>query len=112
MFQAQYFVRQMRAAITGAYPRAALTNVPAGINGFTSPQQITQLLIHEYQRMANMGLVENASLFSAYLVVERDAVDPNRVNILMRPDMVNQLRVVATLVETHLELDAEQLAAA
>ena len=24
----------------------------------------------------------------------------------MRPDMVNQLRVVATLVETHLELDA------
>ena len=29
----------------------------------------------------------------------------------MRPDMVNQLRVVATLVETHLQIDPGALAA-
>ena len=28
MFQSMYFVRQIRQAITGAYPRAALTNYP------------------------------------------------------------------------------------
>lgn len=106
MFQAMYFVRQMRAAIQGAYPRSALSTVPSGINGFTSPVEIRSLVIHEYKRMASLGLVENADLFSRYLIVERNPVDRNRVDILMRPDFINQLRIVAALVETHLELDA------
>jgi len=111
MFQAQYLVRAMRAAITGAYPRAALSNAPTGINGFTSPTQIRNVILHEYKRMEALGLVENSSLFSQYLVVERDMIDPNRVNVLMRPDFVNQLRVVAVLVETHLELSSSSMAA-
>lgn len=106
MFQAMYFVRQMRAAIQGAYPRCALSTLPTGINGFTSPVEIRALVIHEYKRLAGLGLVENADLFSRYLVVERNGVDRNRVDCLMRPDFINQLRVVAALVETHLELDA------
>jgi phage tail sheath gpL-like len=106
MFQTQYFIRAMRAAITGAFPRAAITTEPSGINGFTSPPEIELELIHEYKRLASLGLVENTDLFSRALIVERDLIDRNRVNILMRPDFVNQLRVVAALVETHLELDA------
>jgi phage tail sheath gpL-like len=105
-FQSQYFIRSMRRAITGAFPRAALTDEPSGINGFTSPSEIELELIHEYKRLASLGLVENTDLFSRSLIVERDLIDRNRVNVLMRPDFVNQLRVVATLVETHLELDA------
>jgi phage tail sheath gpL-like len=107
LFQAMYFVRRMRAAITGAYPRCALTDRPTGINGFTSVPQIRALIISEYIRMQEIGLVEHSELFSRYLVVERDPVDRNRVNALMRPDMVNQLRVVAVVVETHLELEAD-----
>jgi phage tail sheath gpL-like len=106
MFQAMYFVRQMRARIQGAYPRAALSTTPSGINGFTSPVEIRSLVIHEYKRLSALGLVENPDLFSRYLICERNAVDRNRVDILMRPDFINQLRVVAALVETHLELDA------
>jgi phage tail sheath gpL-like len=105
MFQAQYFVRSMRTAITGAVPRAALTDEPIGINGFTSPPEIENIVIHEYKRLQSLGLVENVELFSQYLVCERNPVDRNRVDILMRPDFVNQLRVVAVVVETHLELD-------
>lgn len=105
MFQCMYFVRAMRAAITGAFPRAALTDEPSGINGFTSAQEIEMVVIHEYGRQQSLGLVEHQELFAQYLVCERDQVDRNRVNILMRPDFVNQLRVVAALVETHLELD-------
>lgn len=105
MFQAQYFVKAMRAAITGAFPRCALTDEPTGINGFTSPAEIKLVIMHEYQRLQGLGLVENYDLFVQFLIVERDDVDRNRVNVLMRPDMVNQLRVVATIVETHLELD-------
>ena len=50
--------------------------------------------------------MENVDLFARYLIVERNPSDRNRVDVLMRPDFVNQLRVVAALVETHLELDA------
>lgn len=105
MFQAMYFVRAMRAAVTNAFPRAALSDNDLGINGFTSPSQIRLVLIHEYYRLAALGLVENPELFAQYLIVERDSVNRNRVNVLMRPDMVNQLRIVAAVVETHLELD-------
>ena len=106
MFQAMFFVRQMRYRIQGAYPRCALSTAPTGIYGFTSPVEIRALIVHEYKRMQSAGLVENTDLFARYLIVERNATDRNRVDVLMRPDMVNQLRVVATLVETHLELDA------
>jgi phage tail sheath gpL-like len=106
MFQTMYFVRAMKNAIAGAFPRCALTDLPMPINGFTSSIEIRAVIIHTYQRMASQGLVEHPQLFARYLVVERDTVDRNRVNVLMRPDFVNQLRVVATLVETHLELDS------
>lgn len=106
MFQAMYFVKQMRQRITGAYPRCALSTIPTGINGFTSPAEIRSVIIHEYKRMQAKGLVENFDLFSRYLIVERNMDDRNRVDVLMRPDFINQLRVVAALVETHLELDA------
>jgi phage tail sheath gpL-like len=109
MFQAMYFVRSMRAYITSSFPRCALSNFPTGINGFTSPPEIRQALIHNYKRLEGVGLVENSSLFDQYLVVERNAIDPNRVDVLMRPDFINQLRVVAVLVETHLELTADDI---
>jgi phage tail sheath gpL-like len=105
MFQAMYFVRSMRTTITTAFPRCALTDRPTGINGFTSPPEIRIVLIQHYKNLEALGLVENSNLFAQFLIVERDLIDRNRVNVLMRPDFVNQLRVVAAIVETHLELD-------
>lgn len=110
MFQAMYFVRRMRAAITGAFPRAALTTEDTNIPGFASPGKIRDVLIHEYKALERSGLVEKSDLFAEALIVERDEVDANRVNVLMRPDVVNQLRIVAALVETHLELTADKIA--
>jgi len=104
MFQTMFFVRYMRAQITGTYPRAALTDEDSGIPGFASPGQIKDTLVHGYKALAALGLVENVDLFSQALVVERHALEANRVDILARPDLVNQLRIVATLVETHLQL--------
>lgn len=104
LFQAMFFVRFMRRLISNTYPRAALTNSPVGINGFTSPSQIKATLIHGYQLLVSVGLVENTSAFIANLVVERNAFDANRVDVYCKPDLANQLRIVAVLVETHLEL--------
>lgn len=104
LFQAMYFTRYMRALITSTFPRAALTDQDSGIEGFASPGQIRDLIIHGYKQLEAAGLVENVNLFAQALVVERNIFDPNRVDVLVRPDMVNQLRVVAFLVETHLQL--------
>ena len=90
--------------MTGTFPRAALTDDDVAIPGFASPGKIRDLIIHEYKRLVALGLVENADLFEQGLIVERNAVDANRVDVFMRPDVVNQLRVIATLVETHLQL--------
>lgn len=106
MFQAMYFARQMRRTITGAFPRAALTNDDLGITGYASPGLIKLVIMHEYKRLQALGLVENYDLFVQSLIVERDLTDRGRVNTMLRPDFVNQLRIVAAVIETHLELDA------
>lgn len=106
MFQTMYFARRMRQAITSTFPRAALTTRDSGIPGFASPGAIRDLYIHEYKLMEAQGLVENSEAFAEALIVERNANDANRIDSLIKPDLVNQLRVVANLIETHLELDA------
>lgn len=40
------------------------------------------------------------------IIVERDEFDANRVNVFMRPDFANQLRIVAALVEENLHLES------
>ncbi|MDY9036737.1 phage tail sheath C-terminal domain-containing protein, partial [Escherichia coli] len=51
--------------------------------------------------------VENYELFKQYLVVERDASDPNRLNTLFPPDYVNQLRVFAVVNQFRLQYSEE-----
>ena len=49
------------------------------------------------------GLVENYSAFEQNLLVERDVNDPNRVNVLYPPDLINQLRIFAVLAQFRLQ---------
>jgi phage tail sheath gpL-like len=111
MFQTMYFVRYMRAAITGAYPRAALSDKDTGINGFASPGQVKDTLIHAYAELQLVGLVENLDLFAKVLQVERDPEVATRMNILLPPDFVNQWRIAAVLVQTHLQLTSADMPA-
>lgn len=104
LYQASFYVRSVRAMLTGLFPRAALTDDDKAIPGFASPGKIYDAIVHHYKGLDALGLVENPDLFAQALVVERNDLDANRVDILIRPDMVNQLRVIATLVETHLQL--------
>ena len=60
-------------------------------------------LVAEYGRMELDGLVENGKLFAQYLIVEIDANNPNRMNVLFPPDYVNQLRVFAVLNQFRLQ---------
>jgi hypothetical protein len=51
------------------------------------------------------GLVEDLTNFKRNLLVERDPNDPNRVNVLYPPDLINQLRTFAVLAQFRLQYD-------
>ncbi|MNN86025.1 hypothetical protein D3C81_2033810 [compost metagenome] len=60
-------------------------------------------LIAAYGALERDGIVENAEMFNQYLIVERDANNPNRLSVLFPPDLVNQLRVFALLYQFRLQ---------
>jgi phage tail sheath gpL-like len=48
-------------------------------------------------------LVENLTEFKNHLIVERDPNDPNRLNVLYPPDLINQLREFMVLAQFRLQ---------
>lgn len=101
--------RRLRNRITQKYPRHKLANdgtrFGAG-QAIVTPSVIRGELLAEYADMEQVGLVENAVLFAKYLIVERDAGNPNRINVLLPPDLVNQLRIFALLNQFRLQYAA------
>ena len=68
-----------------------------------TPSVIRGEIIAQYQRMEETGIVENSDEFKKALIVERDTKDPNRINVLLPPDLVNGLRVFAVLAQFRLQ---------
>lgn len=101
--------RRLRNRITSKYPRHKLasdgTRFGAG-QAIVTPSVIKGELIAEYADMELSGLVENAELFKKYLIVERNATNPNRIDVLLPPDLVNQLRIFAVLNQFRLQYGA------
>lgn len=54
-------------------------------------------LIALMRELEEKGLVENVETFKEQLIVERNADDRNRVDVLAPPDLVNQFRIFACL---------------
>jgi phage tail sheath gpL-like len=98
--------RSQRHAITSKYPRHKLaddgTRFGAG-QAIVTPKIIKAELIAQYRADEYLGRVENAVAFKANLIVERDPTDPNRVNVLYPPDLINQLRIFAVLAQFRLQ---------
>ena len=62
-----------------------------------------------FRQWENAGLVENADAFKDALVVERNASDPNRLDFLIPPDLVNQLRVLAASISFTLQESLDEV---
>jgi phage tail sheath gpL-like len=110
----QEVVRTLRTAITTKFPRHKLANDGTRFGpgqAIVTPGIIRDELIAQYRIMEFQGLVENMDAFKKALIVERDTVDVNRVNVLLPPDLVNQLRVLAMLVQFRLQFSDQALAA-
>ncbi|WP_188260869.1 phage tail sheath subtilisin-like domain-containing protein [Azospirillum tabaci] len=109
LFTLATIIRRMRNAITTKFARHKLANDGTSFGAgqaIVTPKIIRAELIAQYSEMESLGLVENMAAFKANLVVERDSTDPNRINVLYPPDLVNQLRVFAVLAQFRLQYTA------
>jgi phage tail sheath gpL-like len=98
--------RSQRHAITSKFPRHKLADDGTRFGpgqAIVTPKTIKAELIAQYRFDEYLGRVENARAFKNNLIVERDPNDPNRVNVLYPPDLINQLRIFAVLAQFRLQ---------
>ena len=104
-------IRNQRHAITSKFPRHKLANdgTRFGVGQkIVTPKVIKGELISQYRIDEFNGLVEDVKAFKEHLIVERDPNNPNRLNVLYPPDLVNQLRIYAVLVQFRLQYNRGQ----
>jgi len=87
----RYIVTRFKLADDG-FPVQPGTNV-------VTPSGVAQEIIALFTELRNAGLIENLPDFIDNLRVERDPSDPNRVNVLLPPDLINQFRILAGLIQ-------------
>ena len=101
-----YVLRRLRAVVTSQFSRMKLANdgtrVAPGTNVVT-PAIIKGALIAEYARMELDGFVQESSKFAQGLIVQKNTLNPNRVDVLYPAVLINQLRVFALLMQFSLQ---------
>lgn len=97
--------RTLRARFASKFPRHKLaqdgTRFGMG-QAVMTPALGRAELIDLARRWEDLGWVEDVDGYKERLIVEIDATDPNRMNALIPPDLINQLRVFAGVVQFRL----------
>ena len=106
MHTSAYVINTLKTRITSKYGRHKLGddgNKYGSGQPVATPKTIRAELISVYNKLVEMAICENVDKFAEALIVERDVNSPTRVNVLMPPDYVNQLRVFALLMQFRLQ---------
>lgn len=102
LFTLSYLRYDLRNFILAKYPRHKLasdgTRFGAG-QQIVTPRLLKAELLTRFRAWEEKGLVENFDQFKKDLIVERNASDPNRLDVLLPPDVINQLRVTAAKIQ-------------
>lgn len=100
-----YIRYAVRARIALRYPRHKLaddgTRFAPG-QAIVTPSVLRGELIALMRELEFAGLVERLDQFKEQLIVVRSDQDPNRVNAVIPPDIINQFRVFAAAVQFRL----------
>lgn len=95
----------VRARIALRFPRYKLaddgTNFAPG-QAIVTPKIVRAELLALFRELEFAGVVEGFDQFKADLLVVRSDADPNRVNAVIPPDVINQFRVFAAAVQFRL----------
>lgn len=106
MFQLMLEIRTLQAMLSSKYARCKLADngsSPAAGSGLVTPNIIKADIIALYQERQTSGFVQNADAFASAVVVNKNAVNPNRVDILWPGTPVNQMRTFGILVQFRLQ---------
>lgn len=94
--QLVYALRKFRTALTIEHGQKAVADDnPGNVGAVSTPRDIAATFVHTYNEMVLTGVLENVTRAAEQLQVQRDADNPNRVNIYAPLDMVNPLDVIA-----------------
>jgi len=105
LFLLAFVLRAQRALVTSKYARVKLaangTRFAPG-SSIVTPNMIKADLIAQYGELEFNGYVQDAAGFSKALIVEKNATNPNRVDVLWPGTLINQLRIFALLAQFRL----------
>jgi len=105
LFLLMYVLRAQRSLVTSKYSRVKLaadgTRFAPG-SAIVTPSIIKADLIAQYGTMEYAGFVQDSKTFAQELIVEKNATNPNRVDVLWPGTLINQLRIFALLAQFRL----------
>lgn len=100
-----YLRYSVRVRVGQKFPRHKLategTRYGSG-QAVVTPSVLKAELIALFAEWEEAGLVEGRAQFKRDLLIERDAGDANRVNAIIPPDVINQMRVMAAQIQPRL----------
>lgn len=105
LFTLMFIRHDWRDYVTRKYPRHKLADngTRYGVGqAVVTPNVMKAEAVAKFREWEELGLVENIDDFKANLIAERNASDPNRLDMLLPPDLVNQLRIVANKIQFRL----------
>jgi phage tail sheath gpL-like len=101
-----YILRQLKADVTSKYSRVKLaadgTKFAPG-SAIVTPGIIRAGQIAKYQELEYNGYVQQSDVFASAIIVEINATNPNRVDVLYPAILINQLRIFALLFQFSLQ---------
>ena len=102
MLTLSYIRYDFRTSFYAAYPRHKLaddgTRFGSG-QSIITPKLGKVFCLSKFTEWELKGLVENFEQFKQDLIVERNVSNPDRLDMLLGPDLVNQLRVLGAQIQ-------------
>ncbi len=106
MYQIPYVLRALRTMVAAKYGRKKLADNGTRFgptSNVVTPNVVRADLIANYKELEADGQVQDADVFAAGLVVERNATNPGRLDILYDGILTNGLRQIALLFQFRLQ---------
>lgn len=95
----QYKARMTTRFIVPRFKLADDTFPLTGGEKIATPSVVKQEILALFMELQDAGLIENIEEFKTALIVERNASDKTRVDVLLPPDIINQFRILATQIQ-------------
>ncbi|WNC90957.1 phage tail sheath subtilisin-like domain-containing protein [Paraburkholderia sp. FT54] len=105
LFTLAFLLRDYASMVTTKYARVKLaadgTRFAPGSN-IVTPSIIKADIIAKFQEQEFNGYVQNSAAFAQALIVQQNASNPNRIDVLWPGTLIDQLRIFALLAQFRL----------